>query len=285
MKKKLLFILVFLSTPILGIDYWNQIKRWITQNPSGAPAVAGEQVTELPALPADIQINEVIKKLIEISRTRGQAQTLIRNYALVNKEIAAFVKNNKIQLQKLLNQKFGIAPAILASGNYTDPEVKADVLDTLKHILKNIKEGMTANTLRSLVNAIEDPKKVITDLDLEAYLQLFAALNRTENYYLSTIVIGAINNFYNNNRTKFSSNIELDFISAIMKSLGEYGKKHGITTVLNYMFNTALKIFGPNFINVQTIHDQKLQTLLDYAKFLKNQKAIEYLETINKLNR
>lgn len=277
--------MVFLSTPIFSMDYWNQIKRWITQNPSGAPAVPTQQVTELPTLPADIKLNEVIKKLIELSRTRSQAQTLIYNYAQVNKEIAAFVKNNKIQLQKLLNQKFGISPAVLASGNYTDPAVKADVLDTLKHILKNIKEGITADTLRSLVSALEDPKKVITDLDLEAYLQLFAALNRTENYYLSTIIIGAINNFYNNNRTQFSGNIEIDFISAIMKSLGEYGKKSGITTVLNYMFNTALKIFGPNFINVQTVHDQKLLTLLEYAKSLKNQEAIKYLETINKLNR
>jgi len=281
MKKKLL-ILVFLSTPIFGMDYLNQVKRWITQNLSGAPAVPGEQVTPLPTLPPDIQVNEIVKQLLNVSSTRDQALTLLSNYARVNKTIAEYVKNNKDTIKKILDQKFGLSLTALASGNYDDPQIKAEALRVLQNTILEFRGKEFEDTINEIVpllqTAIENSEQQITRLDSFQTLLLISI--KEQKYNLAAVILGVLDNFFSTNRLTYSNINKYYFINIIKGTISLFGTNKLVTEILILTINKAIKIFGPQFINKKTGNE----TLLEYVRKSKNKDAIKYFETINKLN-
>lgn len=286
--KNLLIIMMFLSTPIFGMDYWNQIKRWITQNPSGAPAVPGEQVTPLPALPAEMQVNEVVKQLLNVSNNRDQALTLLSNYAQVNKAIGNYVKNNKVAIQRLLDQKFGLSLISLASGDYDNPQIKEESIAILKQAALDPTYQKWAVYLLNFAGYITTGQRnpaLTPDKELDM-LKRWLGFNYPEKFKVVAVMLGVLNNTFNNNTSIFGEAEENTIIDILKDYIRNMGQDKNYTQMLKLIINTAIKIFGPEFINKEKgYYFPMTGTLLEDVRNSKNQDAIKYLETINKLNR
>ncbi|MFZ5954696.1 MAG: hypothetical protein ACOYT8_06395 [Candidatus Dependentiae bacterium] len=272
--KKLLILILFLNASAFSMDVWTRIQRWIIENPS---AEQPKKTTPLPTLPTDIQTTEIIKQLLNVASTRKQALTLLSNYALVNKEIANYVKNNKKQIQQLINKKFGVSLNMLASGNYDDPETKSESL----RILEGSKAG------RSLINAIENADQIITSQNVEDWLISIRMAYKYGDYEIIATILGAFNNFFSQNRFTFTDDIGKHLLYEFKYHIKEFGKDEKITQISNLLINTVIKIFGASFVNDTKLarqpYSQDRRTLLDWARASGNKEAIKYLESIKKL--
>lgn len=288
MKKNLLIILVFLSTPIIGMDYWNQIKRWINQNHSGAPAVSGEQVTPLPALPAEMQVNEVVKQLLNVSNNRDQALTLLSNYAQVNKAIGNYIKNNKVAIQRLLDQKFGLSLIALASGDYDNPLIKDESITILKQAATNSSYYDSAPYLLNFAGYITGSRinpGIAPTAEL-SILSRWLGYNYPDKFKVVAVMLGVLNNTFNNNTAVFGEAEKNTFIDLLKEYIGSMGQDKNYTQIVKLLINTALKIFGPQFINKEKgYYFPMTGTLLEHVRNSRNKEAINYLEKINKLNK
>ncbi len=112
----------------------------------------------------------------------------------VNKAIAAYVKNNKIEIQKLLDNKFGLSLSALASGNYDNPSIKLAALDLLE-----AKMDTTA-----LADAIKNPENVITNHDVTSAIDQIRFLLKVKEFNRVAAILGSFNNFYSTNRFTFN---------------------------------------------------------------------------------
>lgn len=274
--------MVFLSTPIFGMDYWNQIKRWITQNPSGTPA--GE-TAPLPALPADMQVTEIINQIINISDSRYEALTIINSYAHTNKTLAQYVTKNKESIKKILDQKFGLSITALASGNYDDTNIKNESIRILLDAAGAFPaQKAIIDNLVTYINTKERSDSVFLGIggDIE-YLGKILGSGYPNKFQLAAVVLGTINNAFSNNKVDFKLS-ELEFVDLLKDHIGTMGKDKNWTQIITLIINTAVKIFGPKFIDKEMGYNSE-GTLLDTVRKSNNQEAIKYLETINKLNR
>ncbi|MFZ5954419.1 MAG: hypothetical protein ACOYT8_04975 [Candidatus Dependentiae bacterium] len=96
-------------------------------------------------------------------------------------------------------------------------------------------------------------------------------------------MLGTINNAFSNNKVDFKLS-ELEFVDLLKDHIGTMGKDKNWTQIITLIINTAVKIFGPKFIDKEMGYNSE-GTLLDTVRKSNNQEAIKYLETINKLNR
>lgn len=268
MNKKLLIIMVFLSTPIFGMEYLNQIKRWITQNSSDTV-----EITPLPTLPIDIQTKEIIEQLLNLSNTRHEALTLLSNYACVNKAIADYVKNNKLKLQKILNQKFGLSLTTLASGNYDDPDIK----DASFEILLNAAEKFSTHrrVIDSLVTYIKTKKDdpCVLPIDYLYFVTEILESNYPNKFKLAAVILGRykheifIDDFY-----------AADFLRLVKNYIGVVPKDKNWNQIVTLIINTALKLYGHQFINYGYDNEP---SLFNFVQNSKNEVLIKYLEGLN----
>lgn len=283
--------MVFLSSPIFGMDYLNQIKRWLTEIPQkeqlqSPEFIQFEQITQLPELPSDIQTSEIVKQILNISNTRDEALTVLSNYARVNKAIADYIKINKEALQKLLDQKFGLSLTVLASGNYNDPKIKAESLRVLEEGLKQM--PAVRDHINELIYAIKNKNKIIWDNDLASYLEILCTASLSEKYEIFAATLGTLNNFFNNTRFTFTDEIGHQLLYLVTFNINAFGKDKTLTQISTLIINMVIKIFGPGFVSNTKIGKSKYgikKTVLDWAKDTGNKEAINYLEKINKLNR
>lgn len=275
--KKLIILILFLNSSVFAMDVWNKIQNWIIENPS---ITQPKKSTPLPTLPTDIQTTEIVKQLLNVASTRQQALTLISNYALVNKEIANYVKNNKKEIQQLINKKFGASLNMLASGNYDDPETKSETLRVLE-------KSIRGRRLINLINAIKNTDQIITRQNVKDWLIDMRLAYQGKDYGIIAAILGAFNNFFSQNRFMFTNDIGKDLLYELKFDIKKFGKDEKITQISILLINTVIKIFGASFVNdtkiVRQAYSQDQRTLLDWAKASGNKEAIKYLESIKKL--
>ncbi|MFZ5954579.1 MAG: hypothetical protein ACOYT8_05785 [Candidatus Dependentiae bacterium] len=283
--KKLLILMLFLNSPIFGMDVWTKIKRWVTENPSGAPAV---ETTPLPVLPSDVQTTEIVKQLLNVSSNRDQALTLLSNYAQVNKAIGNYVKNNKATIQRLLDEKFGLSLIELASGNYDNPQIKDESISILKQAALTPSYEKWAGYLLNFAGYITTGQRnpAITPYAELDMLKRWLGFNYPDKFKVVAVMLGVLNNTFNNNRAAFGEAEENTIIDILKDYIGSMGQDKNYTQIVKLIINTAVKIFGPQFINKEKgFYFPQTGTLLESVRKSTNKEAIKYLETINKLNR
>ncbi|MFZ5954412.1 MAG: hypothetical protein ACOYT8_04940 [Candidatus Dependentiae bacterium] len=246
-------------------------------------------------LPYELQTTEIIKQILNTSSTRDEALTLLSNYAQVNKAIAHYIKENKESIKKILNQKFDLSLTALASGNYDNPNIQQKTLRILKEALVHFAKIPDAKgQINSLINSIKNQKQTITKQDLKNYLSLFNVSTSNEGILckseeVSAIILGALNNFFINNRFTFTNKIGNELLKVFYLGIeDEYKIYLGVentsnTQILALIIDTVQKIFGSNFINNQPLEfswslDRK--TLREWIKDSGNQEAIKYLEKL-----
>lgn len=285
--KKLLILMLFLNSPIFGMDVWTKIKRWITENPSGTPAV---KTTALPALPSDVQTMEIVKQLLNVSSNRDQALTLLSNYAQVNKAIGNYVKNNKVELQKLLDEKFGLSLIELASGDYDNPQIKTESRRILGHFI--LADSFKYDEWKAYIFDVAEYIKTgqgnlaTPPLGEIKALSKILRLSYLDKFKVAAVLLGVLNYTFNNNKAVFGEDEENGFVDLLKDFIRHMCTDKNYTQMAKLIINTAVKIFGPQFINKKVgTYFPQTGTLLNQVRNSKNQEAIKYLETINKLNR
>lgn len=294
MQKNLLNVLIFLSTPVCGMELWTNVKQWVIQNPSSERTET--HVTPLPVLPSELQTSEIVKQLVNISTTRDQALTLLSNYARVNKAIAVYVKTNRIKLQKILDQKFGLSLTTLASGNYDDPKIKTESLEILQNAILfldtkgSIIEIQPAEVTVNLLIRVIEGNEQVTPGRLNKFIKLLKISLAEKQYPLSAVILGALDNIYTSKTDIFSnSETRNKFFDVIGLNIKSFGTNKLVTQILKLAINKAIKIYGPSLVNTSGVFEYEgsrvtSKTLLEWAKLYGNQEAIKYFESIKKLN-
>ncbi|MFZ5954422.1 MAG: hypothetical protein ACOYT8_04990 [Candidatus Dependentiae bacterium] len=267
--KKLIILILFLNSPIFSMGVWNKIKKWVTQ----------PFTSSLPELPSDIQTTEIVKQLLHISNTRDEALTLLNNYAQVNKAIAEYIKENKDTIQKILDQKFGLSLTVLTSGNYNDPNIKAETIKVLQKATH--KYSSYSETLNTLITFIKNKNDKITIVNVHMYIGLLARSLLDKDYSLSAALIGVFDNFINHTHPVLNKNNESQFVDLLKGFISFFGKNKPLTQILISIINQAITLFGPNFIDNEIgQHMSKSGTLFNFTRTTGNKAAIKYLETI-----
>lgn len=273
--KNLIFLTLFIVQSAVCMDVWSKIQQLIIVNPS--PKQPAQVVKALPVLPSDIQIAELIKQLLEVATTRDQALTYLSSYVQVNKAIAAYVKNNKNEIQKLLDKKFGLSLTALASGNYDNLFIKSEVL--------NLLEGTV--TISGIVDAIKNPQYAVSNDDIINAIDEIRFFFKEKKYNKIAAVLGVFNHIYTNNRFPFNQLSGEYLLGEFKKNMTDFGRDKNATTILTLLMQTIIKLFGTSFVNNTKLtaqaFSQDQRTLLQWALESNNKELINYLERIKKL--
>lgn len=244
----------------------------------------------IPSLPTEIKTEEIVRQIINSSRSRDEALTNISNYATVDTTLFRYIKNNKIELSKLLDQKFGLSFATLATGDYNNPVIKRETLAILQNEYQKIGKKLGVKLmLDGLVDMINGKTNTRSFYELNNILvglkDFFENLFNTKDYAFIAVIIGAIKNLNAYFNFNTSSN-KTEYLALVNSYISQFKNNKPINPsekqILNLLISTGIQIFGKNFLLENHRTAVFTGSINDYAKKINNKTVLELIESYHK---
>lgn len=214
---------------------------------------------EIPSLPSEILTTELIKKIINVSGTRNEAQRALNNYALVKKANSEYIKKNQSVIKGLLDKRFTLTLNDFASGNWSNQNIKEQSIKILQGPTMYIQLEYLKNTVTNLIEAIKTNTNIPSN-DFVNYAVLLNNAVEVINFQFAAIILGAIN--------KFSSNFALTndiaarnfFEQIIFYAISYYSQHQQLIEprqMIQLLLKTGKKLFGQEFNITEIINKSR----------------------------
>ncbi|MFZ5954652.1 MAG: hypothetical protein ACOYT8_06175 [Candidatus Dependentiae bacterium] len=235
---------------------------------------------EIPTLPSEIQIQEIVKQILNTSTTRAEAINTLNNYALTNKSIRQYIQAKKQDLNKLLKQRFGLSLEELASADYKNPTIKEETLRLLQEYESTTNHLGLKRVLENLIDSVKKERVTTNFMGLNNFI-LRPVIN-TKKYPLIAAVLGAIKNLGDASHEDTPLN-KAEYTQTLKYFISQFKNNKpvddSVRKILNLFVSVGNEIFGNDFINEWQLSTDFPGSVIEYAQTINNPTIVKYLKS------